>query len=391
MLTNWVNQLGGVMSGVGVLLLALIPAVRRVSVEGLRWLEAKLENRLGLTAIVIAIIAAGYFLFTAMRQERYLHPHWHDEVSYVLQLRMLAQGRLWMPVHPCAEYFETFYVLNDRVYASIYFPGTALLYVPQIWLRLPLITMPLCAAGAAVGLTFWVLAKLIDPVSGLVGAMLMIATSTLRLLSIMVLSNIPVLIMGLLLVIAFLQWQRERRMIWAVGMGIFAGWAAVCRPLEATCFAVPVGIAILVRLRDWRWSSRMATIFLVLIGAAPFLTLQVIMNYHITGDWRTPPWQYYSKRDFPQTTMGFREFNLAIGPISALPQKQIVYENFVPDVVEAHQPRLLLRQWLDVRFPSLLVGTMPFTALVIFLPLGIPLCKSRWRWALAGVLPVFIF
>src|SRR3954463_13892765 len=129
MLTNWVNQLGGLMTGVGVLVLAIIPAVRRVSVEGLAWLEAKLENRLRLTAIFIAIIAAGYFLFTAMHQERYLHPYWHDELSYVLQLRMLAQGRLWMPVHPCAEYFETFYILNDRAYASIYFPGTALLYV----------------------------------------------------------------------------------------------------------------------------------------------------------------------------------------------------------------------------------------------------------------------
>src|SRR4051812_22675326 len=83
LLSNWANQLGGLGSGIGVLVLAAIPTVRRVSVEGMSWLSTKLEKRLGLTAIILAIIAAAYFTFTAIHQERYLHPYWHDELSYV--------------------------------------------------------------------------------------------------------------------------------------------------------------------------------------------------------------------------------------------------------------------------------------------------------------------
>ena len=88
--------------------------------------------------------------------------------------------------------------------------------------------------------------------------------------------------------------------------------------------------------------------------------------------------------------MGFRKFDPSVRPVSKLPQKQKLYDVFVPYVVAAHQPRMIARQWLDVRLPLLLEGTMPYTVLVIFLPLGIPLCRARSRWVVAGVLPMFI-
>jgi 4-amino-4-deoxy-L-arabinose transferase-like glycosyltransferase len=209
-------------------------------------------------------------------------------------------------------------------------------------------------------------------------------------MSIMVMSNVPVLLMGLLLIFCWIHWQQSRRMRWALAMGIFAGWCAVSRPLEATCFAVPVGVAILIRLRDWNWRERLATITLIVVGAAPFLTLQIAMNRNITGDWRTPPWQYYSNRDFPQTTMGFRQFDPTLRPVSKLPQKQAIFDMFVPDVVQDHQPKRILQQWLTWRGPILVAGTMPYSILLIFIPVGIVLCKNRERLVLLAVLPMFI-
>jgi len=387
---DWPSQVPAVMSGGAILNVMLIPSVRRIAVDGLGLARSKLENRVGVTALVIAIVSAGYFAFTAIHQGRYLHPHWHDELSYVIQMRMLAEGKLWMHPHPVGEFFETFYLVTDRVYASIYFPGTALLYVWEIWLHLPLVVLPICAAGAAVGLVYWILAKLVDPVSGIVGALLMISIPIVRLLSIMVMSNVPVLLMGLLLIVSWMQWQREGRMRWAMAMGIFAGWAAVCRPLEALCFALPVGLGILLRLPEWDWSKRFATIALLVAGAMPFLALQMVMNRNITGDWRTPAWQYYSNRDFPQTTMGFRKFDPTIRPVSKLPQKMDMYNIFVRSVVDAHQPRLIGRQWLGVRGPLVVAGTMPYSILLIFLPVGIVLCRDRLRAVVGGVLPAFV-
>ena len=63
---------------------------------------------------------------------------------------MLAEGRLWMPKHELADFFDTFYVLSRPKYASLYFPGAALLYVPTVWLGLPTWLMPIGVAGAIV-------------------------------------------------------------------------------------------------------------------------------------------------------------------------------------------------------------------------------------------------
>ena len=218
----------------------------------------------------------------------------------------------------------------------------------------------------------------------------MIGISIVRLMSIMVMSNVPVLLMGLLLIFCWMHWRENRRLGWALAMGFFAGWAAVCRPLEATCFAMPVGVAILPRLRDWNWSGRFATIALIVLGAAPFLTLQLVMNRKITGDWRTPPWQYYSNRDFPQTTMGFRQFDPAIRPVSKLPQKQVIFDMYVPYIVKDHQPKRILHQWLQWRGPTVAEGAMPYTILLIFLPLGIWLCRDAASRVVAGVVLMFV-
>ena len=80
------------------------------------------------------MLATAYFVFTAFYQDRDLFPKTHDEGSYLLGMRMLATGRLWMPRHELADFFDTFYVLNEPVYASLYFPGTALMYVPAVLL-----------------------------------------------------------------------------------------------------------------------------------------------------------------------------------------------------------------------------------------------------------------
>ena len=47
-----------------------------------------------------------------------------------------------MPPHELADFFETFHVFVEPVYAPMHFYGTALLYVPTVWLHLPIWLMP---------------------------------------------------------------------------------------------------------------------------------------------------------------------------------------------------------------------------------------------------------
>src|SRR5205085_1281309 len=154
---------------------------------------------------------AAYFIFTAFHQERDLFPKTHDDQSYLIQMQMLAHGRLWMPQHPLADFFDTFYVLARPKYASLYFPGAALMYVPTIWLHLPTWLMPALVAGAIVGLVYRLVTEIIDGVAGALAAVLMVSLSWFRMFSVLLTSHEPVLLMGLLLVWAWLRWREAGR------------------------------------------------------------------------------------------------------------------------------------------------------------------------------------
>src|ERR1019366_10575966 len=88
-------------------------------------------------AIAAGAMSALYLLVTAHQQRRSRLPYLHDEFSYLIQAHQLAIGRLWMTAHPIGEFFDSFQLFVRPVYASIYFPGTAILYVPGVWLHLP--------------------------------------------------------------------------------------------------------------------------------------------------------------------------------------------------------------------------------------------------------------
>src|SRR5688500_12800871 len=131
---HWRRQL--IYGGVAVLV-AAIPTVRETALGLLaKWRTPSPATRRWV-AIFVAALAAIYLLATALYQERDFFPRFHDEHAYMLQAQMLARGRLWMPQHELADFFETFHIFVKPVYAPIYFPGAALMHVPAVWLALP--------------------------------------------------------------------------------------------------------------------------------------------------------------------------------------------------------------------------------------------------------------
>ena len=349
------------------------------------------------TAIAVTLSAGLYLFDTAIYQQRDFFPKLHDEHMHLIQMQLLAQGKLSLPAHAHADFFETFHVFNTPLYAPMHFPGTSLLYAPAVWLHLPTWLPPLCVAAVIVGLIYLLLTELIDGVAGLLGALILVSLAPFRYVSLMIVSNPVAMLFGLAMVWSWLRWRTRHEMKWAIAIGVFSGLAAITRPPDALCFAIPLGIAILIdgwkslpapsSIRPFLRSS-LLTSGAILSGAAPFLTLQLSFDRQVTGHWLRTPHDEYSKRYNPGVNYGLREPDLIREPNTTLPQKQIYYTTFVKPFIELHRPdqigNILLHRWL----PTAVRTALPSAALLVLLPLGLLGLTDRRRAVVAAILPL---
>ena len=341
-------------------------------------------------ALLIGLAAAGYFIVTAVLQHRDLFPKTHDDSSYFLQMQMLARGRLWMPAHPLADFFDSFYILVRPVYASQYFPGTAILYVPTVWLNLPTWVMPVFVSGAIVGLIYLVITELIDGAAGAIAALWVISLSWFRMVSILLMSQGPALLFGLLMVWTWLRWRRKKSWGWILALGVLGGWAAITRPVDAICYALPVGIAIAYELRRLPIRHWVTTAILLLAGAAPFLAVQLIFDKGVTGNYLQTPFQLYLDEDAPGSGIGFHAYDPAAHPQSALPDKKAYYRDWVVPFIRLHQPGQLFHAWLTRWFPEIVDTTTPARIQLPLMLAGLLGLTDRRRWVLWSTFPLFV-
>lgn len=381
--------------------LAMIPAVR----QRLAKLAEKLANpsprQRRRTALIVAIVAFMYLTATALLQNRDLFPKTHDEQSYFLQMRMLASFRLWMPQHPLADFFDSFYVIVRPVYASFYFPGASLLYVPTIWLGLPTWIMPSLVASAIVAMVYLIVSEIADGMAALLVALGMLSLEFFRVYSILLTSHEPALLFALLLVWAWLRWRETYALKWAILMGVFAGWGAITRPVDALCYAIPVGVAIVLDVfrrgtsadkPDGRRSLVFAkTAALIVLGAAPFLALQAVFDLGVSGRLLETPFDSYLHRDQPNTSFGFHPFDPSVRPKSIVPQKQYFYDVFYVPRILWHQPSQLLPTWGRNYGPLAADSALPSRLLLVFIPLGVlTVLKDRRKAILCSTLLLFV-
>lgn len=367
--------------------LVFVPPVRRLVASLIDAVRSPSPRARRLTTAIVAVVAAAYLLGTAIAQGREPMPVWHDEFCFLLQMRMFSQGILWMPKHALAPFFDSFFVITDPVYCALAFPGPALLYAPELWLDLPTWTLPILAAGLTVGLIYRVTAELLDGTAGLLAAIMLLSLSIFRTMSTMLMGQVPIMLFGLAAVWAYLHWRREQKPIWAIVIGICAGWTAVTRPVDALCWFIPIMAAVAVSLitaprRTW------AGALLMVIAAAPFLTLQLVINRGVTGHLLETPWEFYQDRDYPglKWGLGGQHAGTVLSPI---PQKQFVYRTFVGPQVDAHRPANWPAQWAGFKGQAVCQGILPNSVFLIVLPLGF-LFLTRQRLILAAILPLFI-
>jgi hypothetical protein len=411
--SQWGNALAGLTLPVGgirvrvsglvvwaaVVVLALVPAVSRRVVRVLEQVARPSPRTRLVAAAAIALVVGLYLYATAVSQGREFILKILDENSYAIGARMLAAGRLWTAAHPAAESFDSAYVLVRPVYASMYFPGTALMLVPAVWLGLPWWVTPLLAFALSAGVLYRVVTELIDGVAGLLSVLLLASLTMYRELALRLYSQVPMLLLSLLLMWAWLAWRNDRR-AWRAGIiGLLAGWMLIVRPLDALIFLLPVMVAMTLDLRrpDWRTAAAIA------IGVAPFLVLQLVANRGVTGSWTTTPHAFYAQRDFPGVTLGFHEPRPAAALVTRTPQKHELYAESVP-AIRNHRPAALWNEIVNMRLRKTALVTLPNNLLLILLPVGVAAVFAsatatmtagnrphrRRTWVFAAALPLFL-
>jgi len=385
---QWVRDYQLKVTGLAVLVM-LIPPVRRGVVRLLDAVRHPSSRGATWTALAVSLLCGTYLLATAVHQRHQLHPELEDELVFLTQARLLSHGRLWMGQHPLADFFETPYVFTRPVYAPQSYPGTALMLAPAALLHLPYWLMPLLGASAFLGLWYRVVTELFDGAMGLLAVLLVAGVSQFRWLALTPMAHVPILLAGSLLVWAWLKWKDNERPGWGWAIGAAAGWAAITRPVDAICLALPVGVAMAAAL--WRLPNRarVTVAARVIAGALPFLALQAVFDVGVTGKLFETPFTRYNRQDQPLLAFGYPKYDPALRPASRLPQKQVLYDDWVLPAAREHTWANAPTQFAR-RAGEAIRESIAHPLLMLLLPLGLTAAFRRRRWAVWAAMPLFM-
>jgi len=226
----------------------------RVEALGSRFAERRIAAPVALAAAVIVLRAAIIPIHPIP------HPIIADEFSHLLLADTFSHGRLSNPSHAAWPSFETLHVIQQPTYASMYFPGPALL----LWLGTVVTGVPwfglLIATGALCGLVCWALQAWVPARWALLGGTLV--ALRIGIVSYWVDSywgGTFAAIGGTLVLGALPRLLKKKSLdagsiglslLMALGIGILAN----SRPYEGVMFSIPVGV----RLAGWLFEKREA-------------------------------------------------------------------------------------------------------------------------------------
>jgi len=260
---------------------------------GERWLgpaeklatELSFRKRTAILAIAVVAILARLAILGLLPVPV---PQVHDEFSYLLAADTFAHGRLTNPPHPMWLFLDTFHVLQQPTYMSIFPPAQgAVLALGQLlghpWIGVLLSMALMCAA------VIWMLQGWFPPQWALLGGLFVLSRFALFTYFVNSYWGGAVAAVGGALVLgAFPRIIHHQRPRDSFLLGVGAAILANSRPVEGFVFCLPVAVALAVWLFSRSSPALSITVPRVLAPAFCVLALTVLFagyyNWRVTGN-----------------------------------------------------------------------------------------------------------
>ena len=306
-------------------------------------------------------------------------PDVYDEFSHLLVADTLRHFRLANPMHPLHQFFETFFVLQEPTYSSIYPLGQGLamalgwMIFGTPWAGVLLATAAFCA------LCYWMLRAWTTPGWALAGgALAVMEFGPLSQWMNGYWGGALAAAAGCLVFGALPRLRQCNRRRDAILLGLGLAVHLLTRPYETLFLGVAVILYFVPVLRfagEWRKRARAAAVAALIVAPAVGLTL--LQNHQVTGHWATLPYSLSQYQYGVPTSLTIQANPMPHADLT--PQQQLDYRmqtSFRPSGGES------LRSYLErleyrVRFYRFFFLPPLYLALVAFLP---RLREYRYAW-----------
>jgi len=263
------------------------------------WIEPyarKLAERTGWCMLFLALLPVALRL-ALLRHHPVPSPDVYDEFSHLLVADTLRHFRLANPAHPMHEFFETFFVLQDPTYSSIYPLGQGLvLAIGRMIFGLPWAGVIL-AVAAFCALVYWMLRGWTTPLWALSGGLLaVIEFGPLNQWMNTYWGGAAAAAAGCLVFGALPRLRARWRVRDAVLLGLGLGLHLLIRPYESIFLLLSVVLVLLdkplacpgqARGMPYRMLAKAASV--VTLVVLPAIALTLLQNKRVTGNWTTVP------------------------------------------------------------------------------------------------------
>jgi hypothetical protein len=302
-----------------------------------------------------------------------------DEFSHLLVADTLLHFRLANPPHPLHQFFETFFVLQQPTYSSIYAigQGTVLalgrILVGHPWAGVALATAALCS------LCYWMLRAWTTPVWALAGGLLCVLQfgPLNQWMNSYWCGSVPA-VAGCLVFGALPRLRERSRRRDAVLLGVGVGMHLLTRPYESVFLLLSVILFFMPAPR-----KLICAMPVVVLVVTPAILLTLFHNRQVTGSWTTLPYVLSRYQYGVPTSLTFQPNPVPHRELTA--EQQLDYEAQLAvhgkheDTIGAYLARLAFR----TRFYRFFWIAPLYLALPFFVP---AFREFRFAWVAACLL-----